>query len=139
MKFVVRFLLASLAVCSAAALMPDTLPQTVDPLAARNLLSSDFEDGVLSPWYDASPSSTVWTIESWDSPFEEDNPAPEPFSGTKYLRAQRKTVFTSGLAVLSSIVFTALPGDSVAFSFWIRSRHTQGNTLKVTTKHDPFS
>lgn len=103
----------------------------------RVLISNDFENGVITPWYDESPGNVKWKVEDFNSPTEVDSPAPSPVMGTKYLRATRNAALSSGLAVLRSEVFMASPGDRITFSFWIRSKFTEGNTLEVT-KHTNF-
>ena len=107
-------------------------PVRIDPRLARMLVTSDFESGTMSPWFDQSPAKVNWRVEHFNSPAEVNSPAPAPASGTKYLRATRNSNLTSGLAVLQSPVFTALPGDKVQFSFWIRSQQPQGSNLEVS-------
>lgn len=53
-------------------------------------------------------------------PFDPAQPAPQPLSGTKYLRVNRPAG-TSGQAVLRSEPFIVQPGDQFRLSFWIRS------------------
>lgn len=106
-------------------------PNLRDPRQVRLLLSNDFEDGRLSPWYDESAANVKWKVEDFNSPSEFDTPAPQPSSGTKYLRAARTRDLLSGLAVLRSEPFIASPGDQVTFNFWIRSRRPEGNNLEV--------
>lgn len=106
-------------------------PEKIDALSARYLVSSDFESGTMSPWFDQSPGQVNWQVENFDSPFETNSPTPQPLNGTKYLRAVRNANLQSGTAILSSPLFTALPGDQISFSFWIRSRRLQTNTLEV--------
>ena len=107
-------------------------PLMIGPRLAQTLVTSDFESGTMSPWFDQSPAKVNWRVEYFYSPAEVNSPAPAPASGTKYLRATRNSNLTSGLAVLQSPVFTALPGDKVQFSFWIRSQQPQGSNLEVS-------
>ena len=109
-------------------------PNLRDPRQVRLLLSNDFEDGRVSPWYDESAANVNWKVEDFNSPSEFDSPAPQPSSGTKYLRAARNKDLLSGLAVLRSEPFIASPGDQVTFNFWIRSRRPEGNNLEVYIK-----
>jgi hypothetical protein len=104
----------------------------IGPQLAQMLATSDFEDGTMSPWFDQSPAKVNWRVEDYNSPAEVSSPAPAPVTGRKYLRATRNSNLTSGLAVLQSPVFTALPGDKVRFSFWIRSQQPQGSNLEVS-------
>jgi hypothetical protein len=99
----------------------------------RLILNSDFEDGIMSPWFDSSPSNVKWTIEDYSTPFNPlDLPVPEPLNGTKYLRVVRNAQLDPGLAVLlTETKVMAYPGDHISFSFWIRSRRTQANNLEV--------
>ena len=122
-------LLASLLVCSMANVIVDRSPKQLDPLLARFLLSSDFESGSMSPWFDQSPSSVNWRI-------DRSNPiliptVPQPANGVTFLSLTRNANNDAGLAILKSPIFTALPGDQVNFTFWIRSRHPLGNSLQV--------
>lgn len=103
----------------------------VNPLSARILLSNNFESGSADPWYDNSPSSVHWIVEDFYYPAEVSNPPPAPLSGTKYLRATRNSQLSAGLLILRSEAFTALPGDTITFEFWIRSRFDSGNVLEV--------
>lgn len=107
------------------------VPELVDSVQARNLVDNDFESGSAGSWFDESPGNVNWRVEDYSSPNEEGNPAPEPTSGRKYLRAVRNADFQSGLAILRSATFTANPGDQVAFDFWIRSKRPEGNNLEV--------
>ena len=108
----------------------DPLSDRADPYAARYLLTRDFEDGTMAPWLDQSSGKVNWKLESFDSPSESISPPP-PLRGSSYLRVTRNGNLQSGLAILTSQVFTALPGDRLTFSFWIQSRHLQANTLEV--------
>lgn len=103
----------------------------IDSKTARILLSNDFESGSSDPWYDNSPSTAHWFIEDFSEQSELNNPAPSPVSGKKYLRAIRDAQLASGLLILRTATFTALPGDQFSFQFWIRSRFTEGNNLEV--------
>jgi hypothetical protein len=104
----------------------------VNPLSARILLSNNFESGSADPWYDNStPSSVYWNVEDFSSPTEVNYPPPTPLSGTKYLRATRNSQLSSGLVILRTVTFTAFPGDTMTFDFWIRSRYASGNALEV--------
>jgi len=105
--------------------------QRIDSFATRNLLDRDFESGSMSPWYDESPAYVTWRVEDVTTPSEADYPAPRPLNGTKYARATRNANLQSGLAVLRSPLFTAMPGDTVTFDFWIRSKRPEGNTLEL--------
>lgn len=106
--------------------------EKIDPKTARVLLSNDFESGTSDPWYDSSPSVVHWVVEDITSPSEVDNPPPELLAGTsKYLRATRNDQLSSGLLILRTVTFTAIPGDQISFNFWIRSKYTGGNTLEV--------
>lgn len=136
MQVVETFLLAFLIGRGCAAFAPapgQAPPDSLDPHLARILLTNDFESGSMSPWYDTSPGKVNWQPESLDAPSESNYPAPRPDKGAYYVRATRNADLQSGLAVLSSPVFTAQPGDLVTFSFWIRSRRPQANTLEVFT------
>lgn len=111
----------------------------VDPKTARILLSNDFESGSSEPWYDNSPSTVHWIVEDFEDQSEVGNPAPSPVIGKKYLRATRDAQLLSGLLVLRTVTFTALPGDQFSFKFWIRSRFTQGNNLEVISFQYSFT
>jgi hypothetical protein len=104
----------------------------IAPQLGHMLVTSDFESGTMSPWFDQSPAKVNWRVEDFNSPAEVNSPAPAPATGRKYLRATRNSNLTSGLAVLQSPVFTALPVDKVRFSFWIRSQQPQGSNLEVS-------
>ncbi|XP_046656473.1 uncharacterized protein LOC124349713 isoform X3 [Daphnia pulicaria] len=104
----------------------------VNPLSARILLSNNFESGSADPWYDNStPSSVYWNVEDFSSPTEVNYPPPTPLSGTKYLRSTRNSQLSAGLVILRTVTFTAFPGDTMTFDFWIRSRYASGNALEV--------
>ncbi len=97
------------------------------------LADTNFEDGSLGSWYDESNSkNTYWAVEDFTSPFEEKQPAPKPIQGTRYLRAKRDEDDPEGSQLfLTSESFTASPGATVSFKYWIRSRWTQTNWLQV--------
>ena len=133
MEFRFFCLLASLIAYSKPLKVVDRSSENIDPISARYLLTSDFESGSLSPWFDQSPGQVQWKIESYETPFETNSPVPQPLNGSKYLRAVRNVNLQSGTAIFSSPVFTALPGDQISFSFWIRSRRLQTNALEVNS------
>lgn len=124
-------LLLLVAVCWAGRLHSKQ-PIQIDPRLARVLISNDFESGSEEPWYDNSPSTVHWVVEDYSSQTGVDYPTPKPVNGNKYLKTQRDASSTSGLVVLRSATFTALPGDQFSFQFWIQSRFTEGNNLDVT-------
>lgn len=105
--------------------------EVIDPKMARTLLDNDFESGSANPWYDQSPANVNWRVENVAAPSEANLSAPMPSVGTNYMRATRNADLASGLAVLTSPVFTANPGDQVSFDFWIRSKRPEGNNLEV--------
>ena len=105
-----------------------------DPKQVRLVLSNNFEGGSLSPWFDESPGNVNWRVEDFGSQSASDSSAPKPIAGTKYVRATRNANLDSGLATLRTEIFTASPGEEITFSFWIRSRRPEGNTLDVTLK-----
>lgn len=86
----------------------------------RALDLNDFEAGTTSPWNDESAADARWVIETFDSPLNPNVPAPQPSSGSKYLRVNRPAG-TSGQAILHSAPFTVSPGDTFSLNFWIRS------------------
>lgn len=102
----------------------------VDPLSARVSLDNDFESGFAEPWYDSSPNTVHWVVETYSYPTE-NYLAPPPANGYKYLRAVRDARLTPGLLTLRTVTFTAFPGDEISFNFWIRSKYMGGNTLEV--------
>ena len=124
-------LLATVITHSWANVVVNQSPNDLDPYSTREILSSDFESGSMSPWYDLSTSSVNWQIERLDSSTETNSAAPQPASGETYLRLTRNANLDLGLAILNSAVFIALPGDQVNFTFWIRSRQPLGNSLQV--------
>ncbi|XP_057373359.1 uncharacterized protein LOC130694302 [Daphnia carinata] len=97
----------------------------------RTSVTNDFESGSPDPWIDTSPTSVYWNVEDFSIPAEVDYPPPTPSIGTKYLRATRDSQLTPGLLVLRTATFAAIPGDSITFKFWIRSKYTGGNTLDL--------
>lgn len=122
MKVVLPFLLATLVsrFCpTASAPLDQVVPEDLNRLSAstKHVLSNDFESGSMIPWFDQSLGKVHWNVESFDSPFEPDSPAPLPLAGTKYLRVARNANLEPGLAILRSAVFTARTGDLVTFSF----------------------
>lgn len=102
-----------------------------DLKTTRISLNNDFENGSIDSWHDNSPSSTHWLVEDFSDQTELSNPAPSPVNGQKYLRAIRDVQLSSGLLILRSDTFTALPGDHFFFQFWIRSKYPEGNNLDV--------
>ena len=99
-----------------------------------NVNNNDFESGTLNPWIELSKSGVKWKIENTTSPWEPDNLAPPPFSGTKYLRVDRGTSLAFGVAILRSPVFQIPAGSDsffFSFSFWIRSLWPQFTNLEV--------
>lgn len=103
--------------------------QTFDP-------SVDFEDETFSDsWIDKSPTDVQWRIEDYTSIWETDCPAPIPRSGQRYLRVDRGSSISFGVAVLRSLNLDWLPHDRqptfISFSFWIRSKWPQFNNLEV--------
>lgn len=94
-------------------------------------LDNDFENGATDLWTDESPAYVNWGIETYGYPSEINSPAPRPLTGSKYSRVIRNENLASGLAVLRSIPYTAVPGEGVTFDFWIRSKRTEGNNLEV--------
>jgi hypothetical protein len=102
----------------------------IDPLSARVSLDNDFESGFAEPWYDSSPNTVHWVVETYSYPTE-NYLAPPPANGYKYLRAVRDARLTPGLLTLRTVTFTAFPGDEISFNFWIRSKYMGGNTLEV--------
>ena len=100
-----------------------------------NVNNNDFESGTLNPWIELSKSGVKWKIENTTSPWEPDNLAPPPFSGTKYLRVDRGTSLAFGVAILRSPVFQIPAGSDsffFSFSFWIRSKWPQFTNLEVS-------
>ncbi len=96
----------------------------------RSLPLSDFESGAMSPWIDESAADARWVVEDFGSPIDATQPAPQPASGTKYLRVTRPAG-TTGQAVLRSEPFMVDPGDQITLNFWIRSQIIQTNNLEV--------
>lgn len=105
--------------------------QPNDPRQVRLVVSNDFEDGSLGVWFDESNGNVRWAVEYFSSPAEVTYPAPPPASGNKYVRAIRNAALDAGSIFLKTQPFTASPGDTVAFTFWIRSFRTGANDLQV--------
>lgn len=100
----------------------------------RALLDNNFEDGSMNPWSDASSGYVAWQVEETSRPFEANSSAPSNSASTRHLRVNRVAItgtVESGLSVLKSIAFTALPGDQISFDFWIRSKRLEANNLEV--------
>jgi hypothetical protein len=100
-------------------------------------LSTDFEVGSQNFWTDDSPSQTGvrWKIEDINSSWELDNPAPNPLAGRNYMRVDRGTTLSFGIAVLRSptlpIPASSNNNISISFDFWIRSKWPQFTNLEV--------
>ncbi len=116
--------------CFAVPFSRDAERIKIDPLSARVSLDNDFESGFAEPWYDSSPNTVHWVVETYSYPTE-NYLAPPPANGYKYLRAVRDVRLTPGLLTLRTVTFTAFPGDEISFNFWIRSKYMGGNTLEV--------
>ena len=91
----------------------------------------DFEDGMISPWFDESQNGVKWTI----ADFTSSSPPTQPdnnfvVDSKKYLRLV-PPVGSFGVAEFRSPVFTVYPGDIVTFYFWIRSKFKNFNNLEV--------
>ncbi|EFX78231.1 hypothetical protein DAPPUDRAFT_320739 [Daphnia pulex] len=100
-------------------------------------LSTDFEVGSPNFWTDDSPSQTGvrWKIEDINSPWELNNPAPQPPAGRNYMRVDRGATLSFGVAVLRSQTFQ-IPASSyndisISFDFWIRSKWPQFTNLEL--------
>lgn len=96
-----------------------------------HVLDKDFEGDSLSPWKEESAGGNRWEIEDFRHPFETNNAAPRKNDGSKYLRLRRASDGLFGVAQLRSPVFIAHPGDRISFSYWIRSRFNNFNSLQV--------
>ncbi len=125
-------------VCSIIKLICIGLPtincnSILNPKQGRLILDNDFEEGSFNSWYDESTGRVYWDVEDFYQPFEVNQPAPKPTSGTKYLRARRNANLDSGSIFFTSEDFTAYPGDQVSFKFWIRSYFRENNELQVLT------
>ncbi len=108
---------------------------TVGPTKLVELvnLDSDFENGQIDPWIEQSESGVKWRVENNILPWEPGNVAPAPTNGSTYLRVDRGSTLSFGVAVLRSQTFT-LGSDtevSFSFSFWIRSKWPQFTNLEV--------
>ncbi len=95
---------------------------------------NNFESGIIFPWIEQSESGVKWRVENTSSPWEPSgNVAPAPVNGSTYLRVDRGSTLSFGVAVLRSHIFT-LRTDEVAtfsFDFWIRSKWPQFTNLEV--------
>lgn len=94
----------------------------------------DFED----EWsfgkpVDQSKGSVKWKVEDYNSPWEPECRVPRPKIGKKYIRVDRGSLKSFGVAVLSSpdIVLIGYESLYVTFSFWIRSKWPKFNSLQV--------
>lgn len=128
--FSVRLLQLLIGGSSAASCPP--CPQS-DPAVAKDRLNNDFEINGVFPWVDESQIGVRWQIENKTSPWELENVAPQPLTGTNYLRVHRGQSFSSfGVAILRSQTFR-LPAcqNDFSFSFWIRSKWPQFTNLEV--------
>lgn len=98
-------------------------------------LNNDFENDTSSPcWIDESKSDVRWRVEHFDSSWEPDCKAPAPVKGRSYLRVDRGSVLSFGVAVLRSLTFTMPPDDYdiyISFSFWIRSKWPRFTNLEA--------
>lgn len=94
---------------------------------------NDFEDGTLDPWVEKSKHGVEWKVENKTSPWEPGNVAPPPLSGSNYLRVDRGSTLSFGVAVLRSETFKLAPNEYATFSFdfWIRSKWPQFTNLEV--------
>ncbi|XP_046438244.1 uncharacterized protein LOC124189817 [Daphnia pulex] len=95
--------------------------------------NNNFENGVVKPWIDQSDPAVKWKIENRNSPWEPENEAPLPLSGSNYIRVDRGTSLSFGVAILRSPVFSLLTGTKAtfSFSFWIRSKWPQFTNLEL--------
>ncbi|XP_046439696.1 uncharacterized protein LOC124190864 [Daphnia pulex] len=98
--------------------------------AADVSVDNNFENGVVKPWIDESKTAVKWKIENRNSPWEPEN---LPLSGSNYLRVDRGTSLSFGVAILRSPVFSLLTGTNAtfSFSFWIRSKWPQFTNLEL--------
>lgn len=99
-------------------------------------LNNDFESGGGStcPWTEESRNDVYWKLEAFETPWDSQYPAPEPLNGRNYLRVDRGSNLSFGVAILHSPNFNLSPDDgdiSLSFSFWIRSKWAQFNNLEV--------
>jgi hypothetical protein len=94
---------------------------------------NNLENGIIFPWIEQSESGVKWRVENTTSLWEPGNVAPTPVNGSTYLRVDRGSTLSFGVAVLRSQIFT-LRTDEVAtfsFDFWIRSKWPQFTNLEV--------
>ncbi|KAI9556557.1 hypothetical protein GHT06_016347 [Daphnia sinensis] len=94
----------------------------------------DFENGTIGSWTEASRRSAKWKVENKNSPWESDNPAPPPSTGSSYLRVDRGGSLSFGVAILRSPVIMVTPdmrNFTLSFSYWIRSKWPQFTNLEV--------
>jgi hypothetical protein len=97
--------------------------------AADVSVDNNFENGVVSPWIDESKTAVKWKIENRTSSSEPEN---LPLSGSNYLRVDRGTSLSFGVAILRSPVLPGTTNTFFSFSFWIRSKWPQFANLEVT-------
>ena len=55
-------------------------------------------------------------------------------AGIRYLQLIRVKTNSFGVAKLTSSTFTASPGDTIQFAFWISSKFPRFNNLQVKTR-----
>jgi hypothetical protein len=91
--------------------------------------NNNFENGVVKPWIDQSDPAVKWKIENRTSSSEPEN---LPLSGSNYLRVDRGSSLSFGVAILRSPVFNTT-NTFFSFSFWIRSKWPQFTNLEVIT------
>ncbi|XP_059351002.1 mucin-2-like isoform X1 [Daphnia carinata] len=99
----------------------------------------DFEDGTIAAWTEASRRSVKWKVENKNSPWELDNAAPAPANGSSYLRVDRGSSLSFGVAIFRSPVVISPPDVrliTLSFSFWIRSKWPQFTNLEIYTVVD---
>ncbi|XP_046637117.1 uncharacterized protein LOC124315458 isoform X3 [Daphnia pulicaria] len=98
--------------------------------AADVSVDNNFENGEVSPWIDESKTAVKWKIENRTSSSEPEN---LPLSGSNYLRVDRGTSLSFGVAILRSPVFSLSTGTKAtfSFSFWIRSKWPQFTNLEL--------
>lgn len=115
---------------------PNTRSQSNKQILRDFDSSVDFEDDTyVESWIEESRSSVKWKTENYDSQWEPDNRAPRPDSGKRYLRVDRGTSKSFGVAILRSSNLDWLPDNSapilMSFSYWIRSKWPNFNNLEV--------
>ncbi|EFX83128.1 hypothetical protein DAPPUDRAFT_240475 [Daphnia pulex] len=93
-------------------------------------MDNNFENGMVKPWIDQSDPAVKWKIENRNSPWEPENKAPLPLSGSNCLRVDRGTSLAFGVAILRSPVFNTT-NTFFSFSFWIRSKWPQFTNLEL--------